>query len=199
MPDRAIVYATIEGEGSSRDAAYSEAQPFAARVDEVIAAHGPAIGRNTTAALVVHPKTRWRKGEAIRTGWRASRSSELEVVTFARLGDLFAELAAAGATVTGPRWQLDSANPVYAQVRQRAAQDARARADSYAAGLGVRVRGVAWAAEPGLRLGDDTHPGGMVAMAMAREGGLAEEEVIDVTPAEMTVTAELEVAFDFEG
>jgi uncharacterized protein len=144
----------------------------------------------------VHPKTRWKKGESVRTGWRASRTSVVEVVDFALLGDLMAELAAAGAAVDGPAWQLDPTNPVHAEVRRRAAADARARADSYAAPLGLGVTGVAWAAEPGLRHASDAVAFMPMAAGMACAQA-AEPEIIDVTPDEMTVDAAVDVAFIF--
>ena len=95
LPDRAVVRVEVDGEGNSRDDAYREAATLAAKVDEVVTGHAGAIARNTTAALAVHPKTRWRRGESVRTGWRGTRTTVLEVTDFSHLGDLFAELAAA--------------------------------------------------------------------------------------------------------
>ncbi len=198
MPDRAIIRVTIEAEGTARDDAYREAARLAGQVDAAVANRQSAVDRTITTSLVVHPKTRWRKGESVRTGWRASRTSVVEVLDFAVLGDLLAELAAAGAAVDGPTWQLDPTNPVHGQVRALAAADARTRADAYATALGLRVTGVAWVAEPGLRHTSDT--GGFMpmaaGMAMTR-GGPPELDVIDVTPDEMTVTAEVDVAFTY--
>ena len=114
------------------------------------------------------------------------------------LGDFLAELAAAGAAVDGPTWQLDPTNPVHREVRQIAAADARSRADSYTAALGLRVTGVAWVAEPGLRQGPDavSYMPMAARMDMSR-GGQPEQEIIDVTPDEMTVDAAVDVAFTF--
>ena len=198
MPDRALVRVHVEADGAARDDAYREAARLANQVDAVVANRQAAIDRTITTSLVVHPKTRWKKGESVRTGWRASRTSVVEVADFAVLGDLLAELAAAGAAVDGPTWQLDPTNPVHRQVRRAAAADARDRADAYAAPLGLRVTGVAWVAEPGLRQGQDT--GGFMPMAAAMgmtRGGQPEPEVIDVTPDEMTVDAAVDVAFTF--
>ncbi len=198
MPDRAIIRVTVEAEGGAREDAYREAARLAGQVDATVANRQDAVDRTITTSLVVHPKTRWRKGESVRTGWRASRTSVVEVVDFAVLGDLLAELAAAGGAVDGPAWQLDPSNPVHGQVRGRAAADARTRADAYTAALGLRVTGVAWVAEPGLRQTSDT--GGFMpmaaGMAMTRSA-VPEQDIIDVTPDEMTVTAEVDVAFTF--
>ena len=113
MPDLAIIRCTIEGEAESQEVAYSEAAASAKEVDNVLAARSAALARVTTAGLVVSPKSRWKKGESVRTGWRASRMSIVEVTDFEQLGLLIAELAGAGSTVSGPIWQLDSTNEVH--------------------------------------------------------------------------------------
>jgi uncharacterized protein YggE len=202
LPDRAIVQATIDGEGASREDAYANAARLATAVDAVLVQYAEALDRTTTAALLVHPKTRWRRGESVRTGWRAARSSVLEVTDLARLGDLMAELTTAGAALVGPTWQLDSDNAAHTEVRRAAAEDAHRRAEAYAGALGLQVSGVAWVAEPGLRSpGAEGGYGGpmMRSMAMAAPGGAAdaESEIIDVTVEEITVTAAVEVGFHF--
>ena len=199
MPDRALVRVEVEADGAARDDAYREAARLAGQVDAALAHRQTAVDRTITTSLVVHPKTRWRKGESVRTGWRASRNSVVEVVDFSVLGDLMAELAAAGAAVDGPTWQLDPTNPVHQDVRRLAAADARTRADAYAAALGLRVTGVAWVAEPGLRQPGQDNVGYAPMMRSAFAGGAPDqpEEVIDVTPDEITVDAAVDVAFTF--
>jgi uncharacterized protein YggE len=198
QPDRAVVRVEVDGEGGSRDDAYREAAKAASAVDAVTAGHADAIARNQTAALVVHPKTRWRRGESVRTGWRGSRTTLLEVTDFAHLGELFGELAAAGGAVSGPYWHLDTDNSVHAEARRLAAEDARRRADTYASALGLRITGIAWIAEPGLREAAPPPFPVPVARAAALSLGEAPEEVIDVTPEEMTVDAAVDVGFAFE-
>jgi uncharacterized protein YggE len=199
LPDRAVVQIVVDGEGPSRDEAYAKAARAATQVDDVLVRYDGALDRATTAALVVHPKTRWRRGESMRTGWRASRVSVLDVTDLARLGDLIADLAGAGAALTGPTWELDADSPVHTEVRRAAATDARRRAEAYAVALGLRIERVAWVAEPGLRQGTaDLGYGaqGMRAMAMAGAAD-TESEVIDVSVEEITVRAAVEVAFTF--
>jgi uncharacterized protein YggE len=166
-------------------------------VDAVFASHREALGRVTTVALVVHPKTRWKKGESVRTGWRASRVSTVEVTGLDHLGSLIAELTGAGASVTGPSWQLDASNRVHSEVRRLAASDAKQRAYDYASALGLEVSGVAWVSEPGLRQPIET---GQARRAFALSAGVraeAVEEGIDVTPEEIATEAFVEVSFRF--
>ena len=196
IPDRAIVHVIVDAEGSSRDDAYRDAAESTNQVDRVIENRREAIARVTAAALVVHPKTRWRKGESVRTGWRASRSSVLEVTGFEQLGELIAELAAAGAATSGPSWQLDPGNAAHREARRLAAEDARRRADDYAEALGLIVEEVVWISEPGLRLSQGfDQPVRAFAAAAAPRGALAGEEVVDVSPEEIATFAAVEVGF----
>lgn len=197
MPDRAHLTAVIDAEGATREAAYREAAESARQVDEVLQGRASALGRASTAGLVVHPKSRWKRGETQRTGWRASRTTELEVTAFDQLGDLIAELAAARATITGLAWQLDSTNPAFATARRLAAADARSRAEDYAAALGLQLGAVVWIAEPGLRrpTGADYERMPVAARSLSAAGPRAAEETITVTADEMTAQAAVEVGF----
>jgi len=198
MPDRAVLRVEVDGEGQSRDEAYRQAAPLATAVDGVVERHRPAVAQAVTASLTVHPRARWKRGQSVRTGWRASRTTILEVTEFAALGDLLAELATAGGAVDGPDWVLDPDNPVHVEARRQAAADARARADAYADALGLRVTGLAWLAEPGLRQGGGPDYPVAPAAAGARLMAAGEvEEVIDVTPAEMPVRASVEAGFSY--
>jgi uncharacterized protein len=200
QPDRAVLRVEVDGEGQTRDQAYGQAAPLALAVDEVLERHREPIERTVTASLMVHPKTRWKRGQSIRTGWQASRVTIVEVVDFTVLGDLLAELAAAGGAVDGPNWVLDPDNPVHVEARRQAAADARQRADAYAEALGLRVVAVAWVAEPGLRrgsgggFGDD---GVAFARASAAPAGGGFDETISVTPDELPVSCKVEVGFTF--
>jgi hypothetical protein len=199
MPDRAVVQVVVDGDGSGRDDAYAAAARLATQVDAVLVTYEASLDRVATAALLVQPKTRWRKGEAVRSGWRASRTTLLEVTDLSRLGDLLAELAGAGAALTGPDWKLDVDHAAHTEARQAAATDARRRAEAYASALGLRVERVVWVAEPGLRQGADHGYGGpLTKVFAAARGGAAEDvAVMEVGVEEITVVAAVEVGFAF--
>ena len=199
-PDRAVVHVTLDADGSSRDDAYRTAARTAAAVDAALEQHQGEIDRIVTAALAVQPLTRWRKGEIVRTGWRATRRSTVEVVVFDGLGALLADLVAAGATLAGPQWVVDDTNDAVDRVRTLAAQDARRRAEAYVAGLGVGLGPLRWVAEPGLRIsGSEVPTVRMAPMAAAAGGARAfaaeEEPVIEVEPADSVIAASVEVSF----
>ncbi|MFV0258860.1 MAG: SIMPL domain-containing protein [Acidimicrobiales bacterium] len=201
MPDRATIGVTVSADAPSRDEAYAAAAPTAQAVDSVLAGHAAHTDRVVTAALTVQPTTRWRKGEQQRTGWRAARHTRVELTAEADVGQLVAELARAGAAVAGPTWTVDVDNEAHADVRRSAAADARARAEAYAEGLGLGLGRVLWLAEPGLgrRSGTAGAPPGPVRAGVALMGAApagADDEIIDATPGEVTLSASVEAAFE---
>lgn len=196
MPDRAVIDVRVDAEGATKERAYDVAATLAKQVDDVLANRAGAVNRMITAVVRVDEKSRYRKGEYVRTGWQAGRRTRVEVTDFGQLGELIAELTDAGAAVSGPAWRLDVSNPVHGEARRLAAEDARTRAQDYAAGLGLTIGSVAWVSEPGLRgRGDGEGFGGHFTVASAVAAVPEEEEVIDVTPDEMTASAAVEVGF----
>lgn len=194
MPDLASVRVSVDGEGQSRDEAYQVASTAATAVDAVLVNFEAAIDRVSTAALAVQPKTRWRKGENQRTGWQAFRVSVVEITDTSRVGELLNALTGAGASISGLSWMVAPANESFALARQRAGEDARARAEQYAQALNIKLGPVAWASEPGLR--STGHTDWMVASAEGRAMSAgAAEEPINVGPEEVTIRAALEVGY----
>jgi uncharacterized protein YggE len=197
LPDLAILQIAASADGATAEGAQRRRGEIVAAVDAVLDEHAEAIARVLPAALSVQPRTRWHKGQDVRTGWRASRITRVEVTGLDAVGRIMAGVAAAGAAVTGPRWSLQPDNPAHEAARVAAAEDARRRAESYARALGLTLGPVAWVAEPGLRAGGgDGHvPVASPRMQMVAAVGTAEEPVEDVTPAELTVEAAVEVGF----
>jgi uncharacterized protein len=195
VPDRAVVRLLVDGDGPSRQEAYTAAAKSAAAVDEVLAAEAGTLSRVTTTALVVQPRTRWRKGESVRSGWRATRQSTVEIGVLDRLGEVLSRLAGAGATLSDLSWELDPGNEAYDRSRRQAAEDARRRAQQYAEALGLTLTGVAWVAEPGM--GPAPVPQPRVHAALTAGGGFPErpEEPIELTPGEILVRAAVDVGF----
>jgi uncharacterized protein YggE len=197
LPAQASLRVEVTADHQTQEEAHDARTKLAASVDELLGRHADAIARTTIASLLVQPRTRWHRGEDIRSGWRASRTSFVDVVTLDALGEIMAGLVDAGAAVQGPQWSMAPTNPAYDQARAAAAQDARRRAQSYAAALGLSVGPVAWVAEPGLR----RDPGPPVifepvvapmAAAVVPSGDTEPERV---TPAELTVRVDVEVGF----
>jgi len=199
LPDRAVVRVTVEADGSSEQDAYTKAAEAARDVDAIFERYNGGFARKMTASLVVVPKTRWKKGESIKTGWRASRSTVIEVTALKSLGVLIAELSASGvATIHGPTWHLNPDNDVHERARREAVADARRRAQGYIAALGFKLHRIAWLSEPGLRVasGQAAPMVGAAGMNIRRSLAATGEEPIDVAPDEITVRAVVEMGVE---
>jgi uncharacterized protein YggE len=197
LPDQASLRVEVTVDHKTPEEAHDARTKLATAVDDVLDRHAEAIGRTTIASLVVQPRTRWHRGEDTRSGWRASRTSFVDVVMLDALGQIMAGLVDAGAAVQGPQWSMAPTNPAHDQARAAAAEDAHRRAQSYAAALGLSVGPVAWVAEPGLRrppqppVPVDVEVAPMAAAAVVA----TDAEPEPVTPAELTVRVDVEVGF----
>lgn len=196
LPDRAVLTIEVEAEAESQSHAYALASQSAAAVDAVLDRFDQAVDRRMTAGVIVRPKTRWRKGEAVRTGWIAKRASVVDVTDFARLGEMVAELPSAGASALhGPVWEVDPSNPVHEQARRDAALDTQRRAGTYASALGLRLGALKWMAEQGLRA-DDPSPTFAATGARTFNTMEASEELMEITPDQITIHATIDACFE---
>ena len=197
LPDLASLRVEVTADRKSQDEAYEARADVAAKVDFVFSQHANAIGRTTVASLWVQPRTRWHRGEDIRTGWRASRTTFVDVVVLDALGVIMSEVVAAGAAVTGPNWSMASTNIAYDLARR-----ARGRRRPPPGHRLLRGAG----ADPGRRgLGapspacvpDPTPSAPSPMMVRAEHGGprRSNELVEDLTPSEQTVEVSVEVGF----
>ncbi len=196
--DIAALVVIVQVDDAEQAAAFTRASEIASAVDAVLDARVDALGPRQQTVVVVQPTTAWVDGEERRTGWRATRSTSLDVTDLAQVSSLLSELVAAGATLRGPAWRLRLDHPVLAEVQTAAAVEARERAERYAAGLGVRVGRVDWIAEPGLRQPAGGGVGLIAGRTMAASGDIAAGAEIAVEPAQLTVTASVEVGFAIE-
>ena len=197
LPDRASLRIIVEAEAESQSQAFALASRSVAAVDAVCDRFAAALDRRTTAGVIVRPKTRWRKGETVRTGWVAARATVLEVTDFAQLGHLVAELTTAGAAaVHGPAWEVDRANPAHEQARRAAALDAQRRARAYAEAVGLHLGALRWLAEPGLRPDGSGPAPGAAAPRFFYAAGAPPEEPMELAPDEVTIQARLDACFE---
>lgn len=197
LPDLANISIAAAADDPSAEGAQRRRGEIVAAVDAVLDEHAQAIARVLPSGVSLLPRTRWHKGQDVRTGWRATRITQVEVHGLDAVGRILAALGAAGAAVNGPRWSVQPDNPAYEAARVAAAEDARRRAEAYARALDLMLGPVAWVAEPGLRQpggGEGFLPIAASRTTMAAAGG-AEDADAELTPAELTVTAAVEVGF----
>ncbi len=101
LPDQASLRVEVTADHKTQQDAHDARTKLAAGVDEVLSQHADVIARTTIASLLVQPRTRWHRGEDIRTGWRPSRTSFVDVVVLDARGEIMSGLVDAGAAVQG--------------------------------------------------------------------------------------------------
>jgi uncharacterized protein len=147
-PDEGTVTFSVESVASTpREAMSGVAEQARALVGLLDELEIPAGKRSTTGVLVSEAGEHDQQGRWQHRGFRAAESLTVTVAP-ERLGDLIgAAVERAQARVDGPRWQMASDNAARMEAVQAAAENARARAEAMAAGLGVRVGAVVEAKE----------------------------------------------------
>ena len=205
-PDYATIRIHVRERARTREKALDRVAERASGVDRVLDELGEVVSNRVTARA----RTTALRGAGLGDkGFEASRSLVCEIRDASELGALFERLVENESDFEGPWWQLDDTNPVFDDVRARAATDARTRASAYARGAGQDVGGLRWLAEPGLRIGGNrgdpslSAPAVPVASAPApgasrlRRGADEQDEpLLDVVVENLTVNAAVEAAFD---
>ena len=187
-PDELTVGLTVQALRPRASEAFVEASRLAEQLVALCTELGVEAGSRATSnvSLAEH-------GEHTERGWQHrgyQASSRLAV----RLED--AELASRLVTeaaerleikIDGPAWRVAHDNPGHAEARRLAAQDARGRAEEYAAALGGRIGAIVSVAEP------ETKPErvGLVSLA-ARSADMPVEAGQQELAAEVDVTFQLE-------
>jgi uncharacterized protein YggE len=148
-PDEASVSLSVHAVAGTPAKAYAEAADRARTLFAVLDELEVAADRRSTSGVWVdeepEPDFEGRRPSEYRAGERVTIRVAPEAV-----GTLLAVAVSRGqAQVRGPDWIVAADNPARSDVLRLAAENARTRADALAAGLGVRIRGLAEAVEGG--------------------------------------------------
>ena len=190
QPDEVTVGLSVEVLRPTASEAFADATRLAQQVVSLSEEVGVPSGARSTShvSLAEH-------GEHTDTGWQ-HRGYRAATRVAARLADaelasrLVSEAAARlDVRVDGPTWRVARDNPAHAEARRRAAEDARSRAEEYAAALGGRVGAIASIAEPGS--GPPLPPARMYAVRQ-------EISPMPLEAGEHEVVAEVDVTFQLE-
>jgi uncharacterized protein YggE len=190
QPDDVTVGLSVEALRPSASEAFGEATRLAAGVVSLCDELGvPAASRTTSqVSLAEH-------GEHTNAGWqhrgyRAATRIAARMTDAERASRLLTEAAARlEVRIDGPTWRVAHDNPAHAEARRRASEDARSRAEQYAAALGGRVGAVASAVEAGA-----TAPGPEPRMYAVRQ----EISPMPLEAGEHEVVAAVDVTFQLE-
>lgn len=190
VPDVASLSTGVVTQAADANAALKANSAQMAKVVAAIRAAGIAERDIQTSGISVQPQYRYgdNRPPAI-TGYQASNTVAVKVRDVARLGEVLDALVASGANqVNGPSFEIDQPEAVYDEARREALKLARARADMYAAALGLRVRRIVSISE-----GGGFQPPMPMMRAMAAD---VRVESAPVAPGETTLSASLDVVFE---
>jgi uncharacterized protein YggE len=129
-------------QAADANAALRENAEQMTRVVAALRAAGIAERDVQTAGVSLNPQYRYVENQppAI-TGYQAMNTVNATVRDIGRLGRILDALAATGANqINGPSFDVDRKDEALDEARRNALKKARARADMYAASLGLQVR-----------------------------------------------------------
>jgi uncharacterized protein YggE len=166
---------------------------------DLIKSYGDAVEKLETGGLSITPQLKYRRREGDIRAYQGTVWIRLVVADFAVLGELVTRLGdVERAYVHGPDWGLRHDSEVYKQAARQAANEAVARARSYAEALGARLTGLVELADEGLTSDTRGHPEPVAMMAYSAAAGgaeSAEPPAIDLEPATQIVRAAVEARF----
>lgn len=191
VPDIATVSAGVVTQATDANAAMRANAAQMERVMAAIRRAGIEARDVQTAGVSVHPQYDYRENSTPRiTGYQATNTVNATVRDIGDLGEVLDALVASGANqVHGPSFDIDDKDAVYDEARRAALDKARARAEMYAAALGLRVRRIASISEGG----GFAQPVPMMRMAM---DAVAETASTPIAPGENTLSVNLDVVFE---
>lgn len=190
-PDIATVSAGVVTQAADGNAAMRQNAELMNKVLAAIRAAGVADKDVQTSGIHLSPQYHYQENQPPRiSGYQASNTVSVKLRDVARMGQVLDALAASGANqIRGPSFGLDDPEPLYDQARLQALEQARARAQTYARALGMKVRRVVSISEGGGGI----HPPMPVVMARAAD---AAYESTPVAAGETSVSVSLDVVFE---
>lgn len=151
VPDTANISAGVVTEAEDSETAMRD---NAAQMDKLIKAiEAAGIDKKDvqTSGISLSPRYHYQQDRKPRiTGYVAHNTVSIKVRKIEKLGETLDALAAAGANqIHGPNLSIGEPEPLMAEARQQALDKARARAESYAKALGMKVRRIVSVSENG--------------------------------------------------
>ncbi|MBE2292785.1 MAG: SIMPL domain-containing protein [Xanthomonadales bacterium] len=189
-PDMATISAGVVTQAADGNAAMRQ---NAEQMNRVLAALKTAgvDGKDVqTSGINLNPQYRYEDNQPPRiTGYQASNTVNVKLRDVAKMGKVLDALVASGANqINGPTFGIENPEPLYEQARLDALKAARARAETYARALGVRVRRIVSISE-----GGGAFPSPMPRMQMMKADAFGSTPV---EPGESSVSVSLDVVFE---
>jgi uncharacterized protein len=140
VPDIAMITAGLETSNAKSDAAMAENNRNFAKIMDVVRKYGIDQKDMQTAGVGVRQDFDYKdNGEAVPKGFIASNSLSITARDLSRIGDLIADLVAAGAnSIVGPTFAFDDNEAIRDKAREKAFDNAQRRAMAYARKAGFK-------------------------------------------------------------
>ena len=191
VPDIATISAGVVTQAVDGNTAMRQNSEQMAKVVAAIKAAGIADKDVQTSGISLNPQYRYAENQPPTiTGYQASNTVNVKVRDLARLGKVLDTLAAQGANqINGPSFEVDKPDEAYDEARLAALKKAQARADTYAAALGMKVRRIV-----SINEGGASFPRPMPMMRAMAADGFAKET--SVSPGEASLSVSIDVVFE---
>ncbi|MGO4550344.1 SIMPL domain-containing protein [Lysobacter sp. 2RAF19] len=192
VPDVATISAGVVTQAADANAAMRDNATQMDAVMKAVRAAGIAERDIQTAGISVQPQYKYAENTPPTiTGYQASNTVNIKARDIGKLGKVLDALVASGANqVNGPSFEIDKPEPAYDEARLAALDKAKARAETYAKAMGLRVRRVVSIAEGGA-----SRPP-MPYMMRAQASDMAMAKETSVAPGETTLSVSLDVVFE---
>ena len=191
VPDIATISTGVVTQAADANAAM---RANAVQMDKVMAAiraAGIAERDIQTSGINLNPQYKYVENQPPSiVGYQASNNVNVNVRDLAKLGKVLDAFVANGANqINGPSFEVDKPDEAYDEARLAALKKARARADTYASALGLKVRRIVSISEGGA-----SFPRPMPMMRAMAMDSMAKET--SVSPGEASLSVSIEVVFE---
>jgi len=191
VPDLAIISAGVQTRAATASAALQQAAARMTRVRAALKAAGIADRDIQTSSINLNPDYRYENGQPPKlAGYAASNQLTIRFRDIANAGKIIDALVAEGAnSISGPSLTIDKPETAMDEARLKAIAAGRARAETYARALGMRVVRLVALSENG-----GGYPGPRVMMQAVERDSSA----TSIEAGEQAVTANLAMTFELQ-
>ena len=197
QPDEARVAVVVSSRRPTPDEALSDVSADSEELERILGelAVDETVRRTSGASVTADTRYDRDTHRDVHLGYRATNQVTVRLNEARLVGKLLHEVTnRIGAQVQGPHWQLALTNPAFTEAARQAAEDARRKADAYAAALGVRLGTVERVSEPHVSAHRYDFPMEEPVVASLA----APEPQIEIHQGALDVTGAVEVTFNLE-
>lgn len=195
QPDEVAIGIALSHLAATPDAAITEVAGRSRQLEAIFEEMEIGRDRWTTSGVSVNEEREWDGQRQVHRGYKAGTRVQLRVADAQLIGRVMHEsVRRCQASIDGPTWVIAPTNPAHDEARRLAAQSARAKAETYASALGIRLGSILTVTEPGLSSGPPPQPVAKFARAMAMDAA----PEINVQAGELDISATIIVTFALE-